>query len=276
MKRLRLAGVTYLGGHPDHSDVIDDLHLLLDRSGVSIQRRVRTLFSIRWPALTSLDVLTLADIERERRGWRFDFIFSFPSAEAIQTRTSGSDWGVLELRTEAFPCWLLVLDLPVHGLRELLASWASQAAGAGRRARWTTKGDRGGMTAHPVELADKAVGMWRAAGLGREPLTDRNTLAYRLAIAENHWQTGNIPEAIALLESLVVQSAKAFGAGDADTLVVRDMLAYCKGVTGLREEAIWLYWQLLDDWVGAGGEPLPVVKVARQNLARLHDPGWQP
>lgn len=52
------------------------------------------------------------------------------------------------------------------------------------------------------ELARRALGLWQIVSLGREPLYDRGTPAYRVNLANNYMDQANAFAAIALLQQL--------------------------------------------------------------------------
>jgi hypothetical protein len=264
MRQLRITGVTYLGtltGQPR----TEGANLILSKSGVSVLRGFRTLLHLQWEALTSLNTPTPQEIRRKSRTFRLDY-FMFPG---LTDSTASSPGALLGLGNDKIAQWLVVPGMSRDELRNRLATWAVQAAGPGPVSRISEPG------MDPAQLAFRAVGIWRAAGQGREPLTSRSTVAYRMSVAENLRLTGDIHGALALLESLTAQCIDTYGAADTDTLAVRNNLAYTVAVAGFRDEAIWLYWEILDD-CGKHAELHKAETFAGRTLARLHDPHWRP
>ena len=267
MERLRVTGVTYLGGHPRHPRLIEALRLDVTLAGLSVGGPLRRLLSVRWPSLTWLYVLTVGDVEGKAHGWRFEFL-DFPNL--TRAREAGDAASVIGLGIDDVTCWLLAPQTPVRELRTRLASWTLGAVGAQRQAG---TGDAG----TPEQVALQAIAVWRAADLGREPLTDRNTLQYRLAVAEQHRRSGDLLSALTLLQQLATQAVETFGATDGAAIVARNNLAFALAVGGFRHEAIEAYWEILDDLAAARiADQAKAEMFARQNLARLHDPHWHP
>jgi hypothetical protein len=227
VERLKLSGVTYLGGHPRHRKQISRVRLVVDRSGLRVRWLVLRLFSLEWSTVTTLDIV------RFRLG-------NVP--EALLGRHC-----YLSVGTDAFACRFYVPNLSADDLRAEFASWVSRAAANGAGTRRDTAAEPSRVPGDPLEVIRGALGTWRASSLGREPLPDRPTLAYRLAVAQNHLEVGNALAAVALLEPLAAQSAEAFGAADRDTLNVRNALAQAYQESGRPAEAVSLYEQNLAD-----------------------------
>ncbi|MDN3296236.1 hypothetical protein QWM81_19655 [Streptomyces ficellus] len=254
--------MTYLGrGTGPTTRPVHRLTLRLDGSGISAGRFLRGVVSIPWPELDWLYALTPGDVERKGRGWRFEFSM-FPNRDYALT-AGGS---VLGLGSGDHTTWLLAEHTPVPELRQQLASWTLST----RRVR------RHAAPENALELAEHALGIWKAGQLATKPVTDRATLFQRLSTAEQHRLRGDLSGALTLLGPLAVQSSRAFGPVDEDTIAVRNNLAYTLAATGHRGAAIELYWEILDDLAAAGILTSPAEMFARQNLARLHDPNWQP
>ena len=265
MERLRVTGVTYLGGHPRHPRVIEGLRLDVALAGLSVGRPLRSLLSVSWPSLTWLYVLTVEDIRRKADSFEF---LTFPNV--TRAWKAGDAASVIGLGIDKVDCWLLAPQTPVRELRTRLTSWTLGAAGAQQQAG---TGDAG----TPEQVALQAIAVWRAAGLGREPLTDRKTLSYRLAVAEQHRRSGDLLSALTLLQQLATQAVETFGATDQATIVARNNLAFALALGGSRHEAIEAYWEILDDLAAARiVDQAKAEMFARQNLARLHDPHWHP
>lgn len=265
MERLRVTGVTYLGGHPRHPRVIEGLRLDVALAGLSVGRPLRSLLSVSWPSLTWLYVLTVEDIRRKADSFEF---LTFPNV--TRAWKAGDAASVIGLGIDKADCWLLAPQMPVRELRTRLSSWTLGAAGAQQQAG---TGDAG----TPEQAARQAIAVWRAAGLGREPLTDRKTLGYRLAVAEQHRRSGDLLIALTLLQQLATQAVETFGATDQATIVARNNLAFALALGGFRHEAVEAYWEILDDLAAARiVDQAKAEMFARQNLARLHDPHWQP
>ncbi|WP_405859802.1 hypothetical protein OG361_34300 [Streptomyces sp. NBC_00090] len=265
MERLRVTGVTYLGGHPRHPRLIEGLRLDVALAGLSVGRPLRSLLSVSWPSLTWLYVLTVEDLQAKARSGEFLLV---PNLN--RTWECGDAASVIGLGIDNVDCWLLAPQTPVRELRTRLASWTFGATDAPRQAG---TGDAG----TPEQVALQAIAVWRAAGVGREPLADRKTLSYRLAVAEQHRRSGDLLSALTLLRQLATQAVETFSATDQATVVARNNLAFALAVGGFRQEAIEAYWEILDDLAAAGiVDQAKAEMFARQNLARLHDPHWRP
>ncbi|MBT2470582.1 hypothetical protein J7E97_22615 [Streptomyces sp. ISL-66] len=266
MERLRVTGVTYLGGHPRHPRRIEGLRLDVAVAGLSVGRPLRSLLSVSWPSLTGLYVLTAKDVGDKADSWEFLENFGL----LIRAWEGAAAASVIGLDIDDVTCWLLAPQTPVRELRTRLASWTLGAVGAQRQAG-TGDADT------PEQAALQAIAVWRAASLGREPLTDRKTLSYRLAVAEQHRRSGDLLSALTLLQQLATQAVDAFGTTDQATIVARNNLAFALAVGGFRREAIEAYWEILDDLAAARiADQAKAEMFARQNLARLHDPHWHP
>jgi hypothetical protein len=221
--------------------------------------------------LVSLDVLPAG---KALQDWRHRGVAQFvvrrtPFPDAVMTRTSRDDAGLLVLEDARSVYWFLLPHRSVDELRAGLASWVARATGSVGNVDSNPVGS-------PEAAAYRALSVVRAAALGREPVADRNTLAYRLSVGNDYLLRGNVLEAIVLTEGLAKCSTEAYGATDEDTIAVRDNLAYAKAVAGERLEAIRLYWAILDDLAEAGMWRNPAGNRVRQNLAKLHNPGWLP
>ncbi|MDA5286323.1 hypothetical protein [Streptomyces sp. Isolate_45] len=265
MERLRVTGLTYLGGHPRHPRLIEGLRLDVALAGLSVGRPLRGLISVSWPSLTWLYVLTVGDVEGKAHSWEF---LNFPNLN--RAWEAGDAASVIGLGIDDATCWLLAPQTPVRELRTRLASWTLSAAGAQRKPG-TGDADT------PEQVALQAIAGWRAADLGRDPLTDRKTLSYRLAVAEQHRCGGDLLSALTLLQQLATQAVETFGATDQATIVTRNNLAFALAAGGFRHEAIEAYWEILDDLAAARiVDQTKAEMFARQNLARLHDPHWHP
>ncbi|BFV61133.1 hypothetical protein KCMC57_up62370 [Kitasatospora sp. CMC57] len=267
MNRLRVTGVTYLGGHPRHPRPIEGLRLDVTLAGLAVGGPLRSLLSVRWPSLAWLYVLTVGDVEGKAHSLQFEFL-NFPNL--TRARQAGDAASVIGLGIDDVTCWLLVPRTSVPELRTRLASWTLGAAGAQQQAGM-------GDADMPEQVALQAIAVWRATDLGRQPLTDRNTLHHRLAVAEQHRRSGDLLSALTLLQQLAAQAIETFGATDRATIVARNNLAFALAVGGFRHEAIEAYWEILDDLAASGiVDQTKAEAFARQNLARLHDPHWQP
>ncbi|MET7806428.1 tetratricopeptide repeat protein [Micromonospora chersina] len=207
MSSLALPHVTFLGGHPRRTGETAGLTAVLDRSGIDLRRPIRRFLRLPWPALRGLDIRTPGLL-----------------AMALDHHGLRSDGAFVDLHLDEGVCRLHVAGAPAPELRERLAAWAADAAGPDEPLPGTPppppRQVRG-----PVDVARTSLDLWRAADVGRETVTDRGTLAYRLAVAEDHRHCGRFAEAVALLEPLAAGASAAFGQLDEDTLTVRNALA---------------------------------------------------
>ncbi|PWR14196.1 hypothetical protein DKT69_17490 [Micromonospora sicca] len=207
MSALAIPEVTYLGGHPQRTDETPALTALVDRSGIVLRRRIRRFLTFRWPDLRGLEVRTP------------NFL-----ALAISSFWPKDDGGSsLHLHLDHGVCRLYVGGMHPPTLRALLASWVVSEADPPEPLPAMPPPPAPGF-ADPLDAVRTSLDVWRAAGLGRESLRSRSTLAYRLDLAEDHRRCGRFTEAIALLEPLAAGAAQAFGPVDEDTLKVRNAL----------------------------------------------------
>ncbi len=260
--KLRFAGTTYLDARQNVPRCIDDAHLLIDTAGITVRRRtLRKLLSARWADLAFLDVEDSQGFKQTVLSSRCDYPVSI--APFID-KAGGS---ILTVGTTTDTYWLLCLAWTSDQLRRQLADWTLGEATA----------DPVGMATDPAETANRAVSAWRAASLGREPLTDRRTALYRLTVANNKMYEGDLLGAIVLYESLLARGEEAFGPDDDYVLAVCSNLAHATALAGDRATAIAMHWHVLDAARECSSEAqITAVQAARGSLARLHDPGWRP
>ncbi|MFD3543256.1 hypothetical protein ACFWUQ_27675 [Streptomyces sp. NPDC058662] len=271
MERLVIRDVTYLGGSTGPTGrPVQGLRLVLGGSAVAVRGPVRRLLSVPWRALDWLYALTLDDVERKGRGWRFEFSM-FPNFG--HARAAGPDGSILGLGSGDTTTWLLVERLSVAELREHLASWALATHRAGGlRPGASELRDPGDPDVSALDVTRRVWDSVKAARLADEPPRDRAVVSQRLSLAEQYRTRGDLDGALLLLGPLADQSVEVFGPADAATIAVRNNLAYALAAAGHRGEAIAGYWGILDDLAAADVLSNPAEMFARQNLARLHDP----
>ncbi|MFI7232635.1 hypothetical protein ACIBO5_56450 [Nonomuraea angiospora] len=276
MTRLIVEDVTYLGEAGGTHPPVHGLVLAVGRRRVSVHRPLRKLLSVSWPTLDSLYILTPDDVDRKLRGGHLAFTpLLLHLHDVLMPGDSGS---VVALGMPGTTTWLYIKHTPVARLRAQLASWMFSTPQVRRQLRRTAlppaTGDLG---TYALEQALRAINTWKAEGLRiDEPVRDRKTLLYRLSVARQHQDRGQHDAAIALLLPLADHSSRAYGPADECTVATRNNLAYSLAVTGHRGEAIALYWEILDDLAAANSYTSKAETFARQNLARLHNPGWSP
>jgi tetratricopeptide (TPR) repeat protein len=100
------------------------------------------------------------------------------------------------------------------------------------------------------------------------------TLVIRNNLAAGYQQAGQYAQAIDLHEENIRQTERRHGPADLVTIGRRNNLAGALGLTGQRERSINMYWDVLDALADVDEHSLAVT--ARHNLARLHNPSWQP
>jgi len=88
-------------------------------------------------------------------------------------------------------------------------------------------------------------------------------------------RVGQYAHAIEVLESNLARTEQLLGRDNVTTVVRRNNLAGAVANAGHRQRAISLYWEVLDALMDIDpGHSL--VRIARQNLAILHNPSWSP
>lgn len=249
MSALSIPDVTYLGGHPRRTDETTALTAAVDRSGVVLRRRLRRFLTFRWPDLRGFAVGT--------PGFRTMMMSSM--------RGTG-EGASLDLHLDRGVCEFYVDGIRAAALREQLASWVVREAGPPEPLP-AMPPPPAREFADPLDVARTSLDVWRAAGLGREPLHSRSTLAYRLDVAEDHRRCGRFIEAIALLQPLAEAAAQAFGPVDEDTLKVRNALGQAYLAAGDVDDGL----DVLRDVVVAAehlhGTDGDLTLVVRNNLA---------
>ncbi|MEO3925687.1 tetratricopeptide repeat protein [Micromonosporaceae bacterium B7E4] len=251
MSVLTLPRVTYLGGHPDRTDQSARLTVVLDRSGIVVRGRFRRFLEFRWPDLRGLDVRS-PDI--------VTFVLSTSLSEV------DADGTTLHLRTDRGLARLHVNGVRQADLRAALAGWVIREAGPDVPLP-ATPPPAPRQVDGQLGTVRMALDVWRAASLGREPLADRSTLAYRLAVAENHRFGGAFTEAVAVLGPLAAEAARAFGPTDDDTLKVRNALGQTYLAAGAVDDGLDVLRELVavtEHLHGVDGE---LTLVFRNNLA---------
>jgi tetratricopeptide (TPR) repeat protein len=235
--------VTYLGGHPDRTSQTPLLSVVVDRRSITVRRQFgRQFLTFSWADLRGLDV-------RPSMGGS-DML----GGTALRLET---DRGLSQLHVGALR--------PVQ-LRGMLAAWVVDEAGPGRP-----------FPAAPPPAAQEVAGqldavrvsldIWRAASLGREPLYDRGSLFYRMAVADNHRRIGHLAEAIAVLGPLAAEAAQAFGSADADTLTVHNELGQTYLAAGVVDAGLELLSEALAVAERSQGIDGDLTLVIRNNLA---------
>ncbi len=251
MSTLTVHTVTYLGGHPDRKNTVPQLTVVLDRSGIVIRRRLRRFLSVAWADLRGLDVQAPSVVT---------FILA-PSRTELD-----DDGSSLLLETDHGRFRLHVNGTDAATLREMLTSWVLDEAGpTGPLPAAPPPAPR--QIADDLDLVRVSLDVIQAAQLGHAPLYDRSTLAYRLAVAENHRVVGHLAEALALLKQLAVQAERTFGADDDDTLKVRNALGQAHLAAGEFDDGLDVLRELVsvaEHWHGADGR---LTLVLRNNLA---------
>ncbi|MFI7431137.1 tetratricopeptide repeat protein [Micromonospora sp. NPDC049836] len=249
MSSLSIPQVTYLGGHPDRADTIPGLTAVVDRSGIRLRRSFRRLLAVRWDALRGLDVRTPGLLTL-----------------ALSFGPGHDDGSSLHLHLDRDVYRFHVRDLPAAQLRAQLASWA--VAAAGTPTPLPAMPPPPPPVSHgPLDVVRMSLDLWRAAGLGRESLSDRSTLAYRLSLAENHRRSGRYDEALALLEPLAGAAAEAFGPVDEDTLKVRNELGQAYLEAGQVDDGLDVLREVVSAAEHLHGPDSPLTLVFRNNLA---------
>ncbi|MGW5919805.1 tetratricopeptide repeat protein [Nocardia fluminea] len=208
---------------------------------------MRSAFVVGWREVTGLDVRTpdLVDVIAAGVGWA--------DGSAIRLDVAGA--------THRFH----VAGTPPEQLRETLMAWVVREAPPSKP--WPVASARPVVARAPVDVAYTAAAIWRADGLGRAPFSEITTASYRVAVAENHRDSGRYQEAIAVLEPLAQQCAEKFGADQRITLQVRNALgrSYCDA--GYVSEGL----EVLDDIVSIAEDALGVddemTLTLRNNLA---------
>ncbi len=251
MATLTVRTVTYLGGHPDHKDTIPQLTAVFDRSGIVIRRRLRRLLSVAWTDLRGLDIQA-PDI--------MTFILA-PSRTQLD-----QDGTTLLLETDQRRLRFHVDGMDAAALRESLASWAVEEAGPTSPLP-ATPAPAPRQVADELDMVRVSLEVMRAAQLGHAPLYDRDTLAYRLAVAENHRVLGQLAEALALLKQLALQAERTFGADDDGTLKVRNTLAQTHLAGGEFDDGLEILREVVGRAEHRHGADGRLTLVLRNNLA---------
>ncbi|GAA3750048.1 hypothetical protein GCM10022225_37900 [Plantactinospora mayteni] len=251
MPALTLPRVTYLGGHPDRTDQTAQLTVVLDRPGIVVRGRFRRFLEFRWPELRGLDVRS-------------------PDVVTLVLATSLSevdaDGTTLHLRTDRGLSRLHVNGIRQAELRTMLAGWVTREAGPDRPLPATPPPPPREVDGQ-LGAVRMALDVWRAVSLGREPITDRRTLAYRLAVAENHRLGGAFREAIAVLQPLAAEAARAFGPTDDDTLKIRNALGHTYLTAGAVDDGLDVLRELVAVTEHLHGVDAELTLVFRNNLA---------
>ncbi|GIH17154.1 tetratricopeptide repeat protein [Rugosimonospora africana] len=243
MPALKLSMVTYLGGHPDRTGETPLLNVVVDRSGITVRKQFgRKFLTFQWSDLRGLDVRPSM--------WASDVL----GGAALRLET---DRGVSQLH---------VSTLRSVQLRGMLSAWVVSEAGPGKPFP-AAPPPAAREVASQLDAVRASLDIWRAASLGREPLDDRGTLAYRLAVADNHRRLGHFAEAIAVLGPLTAEAAQAFGSADADTLTVHNELAQTLLAAGAIEAGLDALREILPVAQRSQGIDGNLTLVIRNNLA---------
>ncbi|GIG93199.1 tetratricopeptide repeat protein [Plantactinospora endophytica] len=250
MPALTFSKVTYLGGHPAQQEQAAGLTVVFDRSGIVVRRPIRRLLSFGWLDLRGLEV-------------RRPDIVTFVLAPLSDVDADGA---TLRLQDDRGLCRLHVNGIPSAELRARLLTWVTGEAGPDSPLP-ATPPPAPRQVAGQLGAVRLALDVWRAAGLGREPLHDRNTLAYRLAVAENHRLTGGYAEALAVLGPLADEAARTFGPTDDDTLRVRNVLGQTYLAAGELDDGLDVLRELVAVTEHLHGSDGDLTLVFRNNLA---------
>ncbi|NES27179.1 tetratricopeptide repeat protein [Micromonospora terminaliae] len=249
MSSLALPHVTFLGGHPRGTGETTGLTAVLDRSGIDLRRPIRRFLRLPWPTLRGLDIRTPSLLSM--------------ALDGPGLRSGGAH---LDLHLDQGICRLHVPGTPAPELRERLAAWAADEAGPPAPLPGTPppppRQARG-----PADVVRMSLDIWRAAGVGREGVPDRNTLAYRLSVAEDHRHCGRFTEALALLEPLAAGATAAFGPLDKDTLAVRNELGQAYLAAGQVDDGLDVLREALAAAEHGQGADDDLTLVVRNNLA---------
>ncbi|MET8833869.1 tetratricopeptide repeat protein [Micromonospora sp. NPDC004540] len=101
------------------------------------------------------------------------------------------------------------------------------------------------------------------------------TLVVRNNLAIGYQHAGHYAQAIELHERNLRHSERKHGPRSRQTVGRRNNLAATLALAGYRRRAIERYWEVLDA-LSADAHHDPLAVTARQNLAILHNPSWQP
>ncbi|MFG2055333.1 tetratricopeptide repeat protein [Micromonospora sp. NPDC048930] len=258
MSSLSIPQVTYLGGHPVRADEKAGLTAVVSRSGILLRRRIRPFLTVTWPALRGLEV------------WQpgLDTFVLFGLSRV------GGDGASLYLHLDDGVCQFHVHGVAAAELRARLGSWAADAAGPPvPLPAMPPPPPR--QVSGPLDVVRMSLDLWRAAGLGREAVPDRSTLAYRLSVAENHRLSGRFGEAVALLEALAAGAAQAFGPLDEDALKVRNALGQTYLEAGQLDDGLDVLREVLAAAEHRHGSDAELTLVVRNNLAVAHQHAGQ-
>ncbi|WP_319461558.1 tetratricopeptide repeat protein [Micromonospora sp. RTP1Z1] len=250
MSALSIPDVTYLGGHPHRTDETPALTASVDRSGIVLRRRLRRFLTVRWPDLRGLEV---------RRPHLFAIMLS-------SVPLGAGDGATLHLHLDHGVYRFHVGGTDAAALRELLASWVVREAGPPEPLS-AMPPPPARQFAGPLDVVRTSLDVWRAAGLGRESLPSRSTLAYRLDVAEDHRRCGRFIEAIALLQPLAEAAAQAFGPVDEDTLKVRNALGQAYLAAGDVDDGLDVLREIVVTAEPLHGTDGDLTLVLRNNLA---------
>ncbi|MEU4482264.1 tetratricopeptide repeat protein [Micromonospora sp. NPDC023966] len=241
--------MTFLGGHPRRTSGTTGLTAVLDRSGIDLRRPIRRFLRLPWRSLRGLDI-------------RAPTLLSL----ALHDRRLPDGGAYLDLHLDDGVCSLHVSDTPAAELRERLAAWAADEAGPPEplpaMPAPPPRSARG-----PVDVVRMSLDLWRAAGVGRESIPDRSTLAYRLSVAEDHRHCGRFAEALALLEPLAAGTAAAYGPFDTDALTVRNALGQAYLAAGQVDDGLDVLREVVAAAEHAQGDDADLTLVIRNNLA---------
>lgn len=249
MSSLSIPRVTYLDGHPRRADAIPDLTAVVDRSGIRLRRSFRRVLAVRWTALRGLDVRPPG-----------------PLTLVFDVGPGSDDGSTVHLHLDRDVYRLYVPGLPAARLRAQLASWVVATAGAPTPLP-AMPPPRPPAANGPLDVVRMSLDLWRAAGLGRESLLNRSTLAYRLSVAEDHRRAGRYDEALALLQPLAGAAAEAFGPVDEDTLKVRNELGQAYLEAGQLDDGLDVLREVVSAAEQLHGPDSPLTLVFRNNLA---------
>ncbi|GAA5185311.1 hypothetical protein GCM10023322_28930 [Rugosimonospora acidiphila] len=252
MAALTLSRVTYLAGHPGRTDPVPGLTLVLDRRGIAVRGRLRRFLAFAWKDLRGLE------IRQSSTTW---FLLPGPALEHVDAIGAS-----LLLTTDKGLSRLHVNGVGTKDLRTMFSEWVVREAGPSKPSPAMPPAPTR-KVAGQLGVAQMSVELWRANSLGREPLYERGTLAYRMGVAENHRRIGHFAEAIALLEPLVERATETFGPDDRGTLTVRNALGQTYLDAGEVDDGLGVLREVLATAEHLHGEDNDLTLVFRNNLA---------
>jgi hypothetical protein len=130
----------------------------------------------------------------------------------------------------------------------------------------------------PRSLTNDAIGLFKDNLVAAERvhgLDGDATLVFRNNLALGYQHAGHYAQATGLHEENIIHTERRHGRNHLETIGRRNNLAATVALAGYRERAIALYWEILDD-MDAMSRDQHLAITARQNLAILHNPAWEP